>query len=68
MPLGTVIKLKKLEDKIKEDSGLVATWPTPTASQLGGQATEKKVIDFEKAGMKVLIARGGRGGRGEMFI
>ena len=27
----------------------------------------KKVIDFEKAGMKVLIARGGRGGR-EMFI
>ncbi len=81
VPLGTVVKLKLIsgdKSKISDDGGKVAIWPEsqvsplkadqPMAEDDGMNDFGEKVIDFDKAGMKVLIAKGGRGGRGNVHF
>lgn len=72
VPLGTVIKLKQITDHRLQmtDGGMVAMWPTKheIASPPEADRNDAVVIDFDKAGMKVLIAKGGRGGRGNVHF
>lgn len=80
VPLGTVVKLKLIsgdKSKISDDGGKVAIWPEKQVKDSGlpqleyeirNDVSGEKVIDFDKAGMKVLIAKGGRGGRGNVHF
>lgn len=78
VPLGTVVKLKQINKILDSGSesgmtmgGKVAVWPSQQLSQFGEQTdgeNNERVIDFDKAGMKILIAKGGRGGRGNVHF
>lgn len=54
IPVGTVLRMKP---QITDDSLQISD---------GGKVV--KVMDFDKAGMKVLVAKGGKGGRGNVHF
>lgn len=60
VPLGTQIKLTPLHQEAAELVG------RKLHRDAGKRVIEEKIIDMDKPGMKILIAQGGRGGRGNV--
>ncbi len=64
VPMGTVIKFKNAKaQERKENMNLIASRQQEAKDQ-----TEEGVIDFDKPGMKILVAKGGKGGRGNVHF
>src|SRR5258706_10087419 len=64
VPMGTVIKFKNAKgQERKEKMNLIASRQQEAKDQ-----TEEGVIDFDKPGMKILVAKGGKGGRGNVHF
>ncbi len=64
VPIGTVIRFKNAKEQTqRENPNLMAS-----RQELAKDQTEPGLIDFDKPGMKILVAKGGKGGRGNVHF
>lgn len=64
VPMGTIIKFKNAKaQEQKSNLNLMASRQEDAKDQ-----TEEGTIDFDRPGMKILVAKGGKGGRGNVHF